>query len=137
MNFHSAHRQSGTYKLSEQERGDQEQTRALHEGPATGTGDEDQSLAHNTDLEVQRRHHLMLTVPDWPHTEFVLHNNMVWWEQTKLGKYIPIEEIDTKAFGEILRIYREEVGLVHSPEENDSHHGQITTQNYSSCKNLS
>ena len=98
-NFHSAHRQPGTYKLSEQERGDQEQTRALHERPATGTGDEDQSLAHNTDLEVQRRHHLMLTVPDWPHTEFVLCNiTVVRTDQTsQTGKYKPIEEIDTKA----------------------------------------
>jgi len=66
-----------TYKLSEQESGDQEQTRALHERPATGTGDEDQSLAHNTNLEIQCRHHLMLAVPDWPHTEFILRNGTI------------------------------------------------------------
>jgi hypothetical protein len=65
VNFQVVRRQpAGTYKLSEQESGDQEQTRALHERPATGAGDEDQSLAHNTDLEVQCRHHLVLAVPD-------------------------------------------------------------------------
>jgi hypothetical protein len=87
--------QPGTYKLSEQERGDQEQTRALHEGPATRTGDEDQSLAHDTHLEVQGGHHLMLAIPDRPHTEFVLRNDMAV-RTTRQEKTLPIEEIDAK-----------------------------------------
>jgi hypothetical protein len=84
--------QSGTYELGEQERGDQEQARALHEGPAPGPGDEDQSLAHDTHLEVQRGHHLMLAVPDRPHTEFVLRDDTASVVRTTIqGKQNPYD----------------------------------------------
>jgi hypothetical protein len=75
--FQCVQQLSTTYKLSEQERGDQEDTRAFHKGPATGTGDEDESLTDNTDLEVQNSHQLMLAAPDRSNTEFVLRDDTV------------------------------------------------------------
>jgi hypothetical protein len=70
--FHCVQRLSTTYKLSDHERGAKENTGALNKGPATGTGDEDQSLTDDTDLEVQSSHQLMLAVPDRSDTKFVL-----------------------------------------------------------------
>jgi hypothetical protein len=49
-----------THKLSNEEGADEEETRALHVGPAPGPGDEDQRLADNANLKVQCCHLLML-----------------------------------------------------------------------------
>jgi hypothetical protein len=75
--FQCVQQLSTTYKLSDHERRAKEKTGAFNKGPATGTGDEDQSLTDDTDLEVQSSHQLMLAVPDRPDTKFVLTDDTV------------------------------------------------------------
>jgi hypothetical protein len=67
----------------------------LHRAPNLSCAMTWRYRAHDTHLEVQGGHHLMLAVPDRPHTEFVLRNDMVV-RTTRQEKTLPIEEIDAK-----------------------------------------
>lgn len=66
---------SYAYELCYTESNEQENSRSFYERPASRSSDEDKSLAHNTDLQVQSRHHFMFTSSQVFHVESSLLDN--------------------------------------------------------------
>jgi hypothetical protein len=66
------HGDAGGHQLRGEEGEHEEEARALHEGPAPGTRHEDERLADDAHLEVQRCHQLVVVLLDRPHAESFL-----------------------------------------------------------------
>jgi hypothetical protein len=69
------HRDARRHQLGGEEGEEQEEARPLHERPAPGPRHEDERLADDAYLEVQRRHQLPVVLLDRIHAEHVLRRS--------------------------------------------------------------
>jgi hypothetical protein len=64
-----------THQLSSNEGTHKQEARSLKKWPTARPGDKNEGLAHNTDLQIHRRCHLAIAVPNVPYMEVPLHSS--------------------------------------------------------------
>lgn len=137
------------YELSSDEGADEQEARALDEGPAAWSGHEDEGLADDAHLKVDSGGELIDVVPNGPHSEHILQDSSaapVGWVFGICSRDSTKNEA-TRHNGSLRRTptwfcvnaekaYREKLGVVNEPEEEHGHEGEVGPNDNPSGKDL-